>query len=91
MPVYSINNESFFGTYTFIEIPKDVNDKYDQIKPGEEGRWDLMSYKHYQTVNYLWLICLANNVYDPRDSLPAGSVIRIPSKSTINKLDTLYG
>ena len=77
--VYADKEKVFFGTYEFFEIPISVNDSYHQIKPGEEGRWDLISYKYYQTVDYWWVITQANNVYDPFDSPEAGTIIRIPS------------
>lgn len=77
--VYSENNETFFGTYDFVEIPISPYDRYYQLKPGEEGRWDLISNKEYLSVDYWFLICLANNIFDPFDSPPAGTILRIPS------------
>ena len=77
--VYTINGETFFETYPIPDIPKNKKDTYHQLKSGEEGRWDLISYKYYQTVDYWWLICHANDISDPFDVPPAGSIIRIPS------------
>lgn len=91
IPVYNFNNENFFGTYQIIDIPQDPKDRFYQIKSGEEGRWDLISYWGYQTVNYGWLICLANNIYNPVESPPAGTLVRVPATSTISNLDALYG
>lgn len=90
MPVYTFNNETFFGTFKIIKIPNNPKDKYHQIKPGEEGRWDLMSFNEYQTVDYWWLICLANEIYNPMESPPAGTLIRLPASSTIFNLDALW-
>jgi hypothetical protein len=77
--VYSLNGETFFETYDIPSIPKSAKDIYHQLKSGEEGRWDLVSYKYYRTVNYWWLICIANDISDPFDVPPAGTIIRIPS------------
>ena len=77
--VFSLEKESFFETYDIPEIPKSVDDKFHQIIAGEEGRWDLISHKHYKTVDYWWLICHANGISDPFEIIPAGSLIRIPS------------
>ena len=85
--VYTENNETFFETYDIPEIPISVFDKYHQIKPGEEGRWDLISNKHYQSVNYGWLICHANNIFDPFDSPPVGTILRIPSLDYLTQKD----
>jgi hypothetical protein len=81
MTVYSSEGETFFETYNIPDIPKNAKDIYHQLKSGEEGRWDLISYKYYKTVSYWWLICLANDINDPFNSPLAGSVIRIPSLS----------
>jgi hypothetical protein len=77
--VYPSDKELFFETYDIPEIAKSVDDKFHQIIAGEEGRWDLISYKHYRTVEYWWLICHANEIRDPFEILPAGTIIRIPS------------
>jgi len=76
--VYSDNNELFFELWDIPMIPFDPRDKYFTIESGEEGRWDLISYKSYHTVLYWWIICLANGVVNPWDIIPAGSTIRIP-------------
>ena len=85
--VYTEDNETFFGTYDIPEIPSSPFDEYHQIKPGEEGRWDLISNKHYSSVNYGWLICHANEIYDPFDSPPAGTILRIPSLDYLTQKD----
>lgn len=77
--VYLDNQETFFETYNIPAIPKLASDKYHVIKSGEEGRWDLISNKFYKTVNYWWLICLANLISNPFELVSAGTVIRIPS------------
>jgi hypothetical protein len=76
--VYSDNNERFFELWDIPEIPLDPRDRYLTIESGEEGRWDLLSYKAYNTVFYWWLICLANDVTNPWIVIPAGNTIRIP-------------
>ena len=78
---------TFFGTFDFIEIPISKNDKYYQLKAGQEGRWDLLSFNEYQTIEYWWFICLANNIYNPMESPPAGTLLRIPDINTLSVLD----
>ena len=85
-PVYTVEDQTFFGTYDIPYIPLYIKDTYHQIKAGEEGRWDLISYKYYQTVNYWWLICIANAISDPFESPPAGTLIRVPSLEYITVL-----
>lgn len=46
-----------------------------------EGRMDLISYIHYETVNLWWLIAHVNNIMDPITDLEAGMVLKIPSVS----------
>jgi len=45
----------------------------------EEGRPDLISYRYYDTVEYWWLICVANDIQCPFLELYAGRELKIPS------------
>lgn len=90
--VFTDKGETFFGTFDHIKIPKSTSDRYHQIKPGEECRWDLISYNMYDgVVDYWWLICLANEIYDPFTIIPAGTIIRIPSLDNLIILDLQNG
>lgn len=39
--------------------------------------WTLLSYKHYDTINLWWLICLFNGIQNPVNFPELGSVLRI--------------
>lgn len=57
-------------------------DTYYTVERQDERRLDLISYKYYRTVNYWWIILLANSIYDPFN-VRTGDVLRIPSPQVI--------
>jgi hypothetical protein len=76
--VYEMGSEKFFETWDIVDIPFLPGDIYHKIEAGEVGRWDILSYNHYHTVLYWWVICLANNITNPLVIIPAGDTVRIP-------------
>ena len=65
---------------TFIkETLPNLSYKVTVIPAGLEGRPDLISYATYGSVNYWWLVCLANNIIDPFEDLYAGRQIKLPT------------
>ena len=57
------------------------------VVSGDVDRPDLISYKHYNDVNYYWAILLVNGISNPFEQLLVGSVLKIPTLSAI--LDAL--
>lgn len=49
------------------------------VTAGEEGRPDLISYRYYNTVEYWWLICVANDIQCPFLELYPGRELKVPS------------
>ena len=80
------NNIRFYETWNLITIPVASDDEFYTLSPGEEGRWDLLSHKKYGTVLNWWIVCLANDIRNPLEILPAGTIIRLPSQETVIKL-----
>lgn len=68
-----LNNEELF----FSE-----SDSYYTITTVDRRRPDIISYRFYGTVDYFWIILLANNVLDPFD-IEINTILRIPSPSTV--------
>jgi hypothetical protein len=88
--IYRRGLELFFENWDLLKIPDSPDDKAHVIDVGEEGRWDLISYKYYRTVKLWWFICLANKIRNPLFILPAGSAIKIPDIESLVKLDKSY-
>ena len=42
-------------------------------------RPDMISYKNYGTVDYWWLICFINNIFDPFHDFEVGQMLKIPN------------
>jgi hypothetical protein len=88
--MYKQDLEVFFETWDSRKVPDSSADRVHVIQVGEEGRWDLISYKYYQTVKLWWFICLANGIRNPLITIPAGSAIRIPDFESLRFLDRSY-
>ena len=81
--IYESDGIKFFETWNVITVPISSEDEFYTIPVGEEGRWDLIAHKKLKTVLNWWILCLANNIKNPLEIIPAGTVIRIPSESTV--------
>lgn len=68
--------------FKFTELPTSEDDSYHKVTKIDRYRPDLISYKYYETVDYWWVVLLANSIFDPFDIKP-GTVLRIPSKSVV--------
>jgi len=77
-----------FGLWSFgnMAIPSDLSDGTHTVQIGEEFRWDLISYRKYQTPYLWWVLCLANKVMDPFVTPAVGEQLRIPTIGRINRL-----
>lgn len=70
----------FFNDYTSLPVYI-IGEKSYVIKEKDIGRMDLIAWKYYSNPEYLWIICLLNDV-DPLD-MKAGNVLRLPPKDWI--------
>jgi hypothetical protein len=64
---------------TFI-LNKDVTDDavfYESYEVGEDDWWDNISYYHYETPGFWWVIALMNDIQNPFEELEPGSNIKI--------------
>ena len=90
------NYESRYGKYrqivdktnTWLEtfnqsiIPKSDDDIYHIVSTQQQGRPDLIATIYYNDATLYWVILLANELIDPF-TLDAGTVIRIPAKTSL--------
>lgn len=77
--------ERFLATREINEIPLTVNDTYHRIAAHEVTRFDILANTYYKNPLLWWVIAQANNIMDPLNPIPPGTLIRIPS------LEALYG
>jgi hypothetical protein len=73
----------FWGTWTPTSIPFSPKDMYFTVTSGVESRLDLVSYKFYQTPELWWVLADVNQIFFPAEELTVGTVLRIPSKTTL--------
>lgn len=71
-------------TYEQIKFAEDSEDVYHRVEPGEENRLDLIASKEeYLNNEHLWwVIAEASGIEDPLN-VPIGTVLRIPSLSSL--------
>jgi len=63
---------------------------YYRVSTIDGMRPDKVSYKAYGTVNYWWVICLANGIDSPLETLEVGTLLKIPSKYDIYNFSKKY-
>ena len=56
-----------------------------QVRSDETGSPDMISYRVYGTHDYWWVICIINGVTDPFSQFPAGTVLQLPSRFSIEQ------
>ena len=52
----------------------------------EDDSWTNISYKFYNTYKLWWLICKFNGIINPFNELTPGTVIKIPTKETVDAI-----
>ena len=77
--------EELLSTREILPVRYHDSDIYHTVKVQEEGRLDLIAQQYYKNPLMWWVIAQANNVYDPFEGIPAGTLIRIPA------VESLYG
>lgn len=85
--IYNKDGINFFNiNRTFvIDIPKEVEKNYVTYYIASENEfWTNISYKHYQSIRYWWLICKVNGITNPTIGPKSGQVIKILSPDYIN-------
>ena len=70
--IFLNNQENFFSE----------NDSYHTVTVIDQLRPDLISYRFYGTVDYFWIILLANDILDPFN-MRQNTILRIPSTTTV--------
>lgn len=62
--------------------------QYYTIVEQDLKRPDVISFKHFGTTEYYWIILKMNNIVDPFNDLEIGDVIQIPNKLDIEEFVT---
>jgi len=53
------------------------------IKDVDIARWDMISFKHYRSYDFYWIILKVNNINDPWNDIEPGDEIIIPDKRDV--------
>ena len=81
-PVYEVGSDVVFGLQVPVIVPNTTDLVYTVPTPGE-FRLDLISTQFYGVPDLWWVIAAVNDIGDPLVGVPAGTLIRIPSKDRL--------
>jgi hypothetical protein len=73
-------NQHFLNHFRSFEIIDDIkndNRYFDVVKALEDEWWDNISYQHYGTSYYWYLLCELNDIVNPYEQLDAGQVVKV--------------
>lgn len=82
-PVYNLGDDIVtFGLMQPSVVP-DNTDELWVVPPAGVPRLDLLASDFYGTPQLWWVLASVNNILDPLVSVPAGSSIRVPTKTRL--------
>lgn len=76
------------NTLSNLELAHD--EAYYMVSSVDIGRPDMISWWNYDTVEYWWIICLANGIENPLTDLTVGTKLKIPNNLDINAFQRKY-
>lgn len=92
-PVYQITSENYENIFNIYEdkdgyyfynilrkvgFPEDLDpDIYENYKTKPKDSYTLISWKFYNTIKLWWIICSANQIYNPLVQPTPGTILKI--------------
>lgn len=83
-------NELDFMHNSLSEFSMQYPSGYYRVTGVDLMRPFLISYKHYGTVNFWWIIMLVNGINNPLTDLEVGQILQIPNKLDIYAFQKKY-
>lgn len=81
----TLSNTFFVGTWEFDEVPNSPDDTFFTVDAAHVGRLDLIAFRAYGNPRLWWVIAHKNLIFDQR-SIKTGTVLRIPTRSTVQRI-----
>lgn len=95
-PLYLSRADRHFGAQifyydgvAFLESPEEdeieprAGDQYFTVRPGEDGRLDVIANRAYGDPSLWWFIASVNGIFNPFVEVVVGMKLRVPSRETI--------
>jgi len=76
-------NELDFLHNSLSEFTMEYPPSYYRVNGTDTMRPDIISYRHYGTVRFWWIIMLVNGIDNPLTDIVVGQILKIPSKLDI--------
>lgn len=83
-PVYEVDGEIVFGLLRPALQPSS-SDHVITVSQADENRLDRISSKVLQDPRYWWAIATISDVVDPLTEIVAGTILRVPSVSSLQE------
>jgi len=84
-----LDNKYFYNILKNVIIPNDIDDKYYEEYVVIDGdTWTNLAYKFYGQVEAWWIICVANNIFNPIIFPKAGSILKILTRNAARQILT---
>lgn len=85
--VYKEKDYYYYNLIQSIYLPSVIDDeKVFYMVISNRMPWTSISYNAYKTIDLWWLICLANNVFNPVEFAKAGTSIKIIKSIYVNDI-----
>jgi hypothetical protein len=77
----------YYNLLQSVVLPENLPDSLFQTYVAIPGdTLPFISYKIFSTINLWWIICIANNITNPIDPIPSGTVLRIPTTTVVREI-----
>ena len=83
----SADSQYFYNILSTVILPNDIDETYFfyyDVRTGDT--WTQMSFDIYGDVRAWWLICLANNVFNPTELPKAGSKLKMLKRAVARQI-----
>lgn len=84
--ITDVEGDVYLETPEDIEFPLNSDDRFYEVTSDTRNRIEYISYMFYSTPLLWWAIAIASDIEDPL-VLPVGTMLRIPSTSTIYSVE----
>lgn len=72
------NNQYFYNLLQSIYLPQNIDENYVYYQQiNKRTPWTIISFNAYKTIDLWWLICLANQIYNPIKFPETGTIVKI--------------
>ena len=85
--IHMKDDQYYYNILKTVNIPENLDQSvYYLTRPGSFMPLTALSYKHYETIDLWWLICIVNNIDNPLHFISPTKVIKIIKPSYVDNI-----